>query len=61
VAEIVNLRKIRKAKSRAESERQAAQNRLRFGRTRAAKDRDSLETARQARALDRKKLDDRDF
>ena len=36
-AEIVNLRQARKAKARNEKERQAEQNRLTFGRTKAEK------------------------
>ncbi len=36
-AEIVNLRQARKAKARIEKERQAEQNRLTFGRTKAEK------------------------
>ena len=34
-AEIVNLRRARKEKARADKERQAAENRIRFGRTKA--------------------------
>jgi hypothetical protein len=60
MAEIVNLRKLRKAKSRAEAKRRAAENRARFGRTKTAKDRDRLEAARDARALEQKKLGDPD-
>lgn len=36
-AEIVNLRQARKSKARSEKERQAEQNRLTFGRTKAEK------------------------
>lgn len=35
MAEIVNLRKARKAKARADKEAQAAENRIKFGRSKA--------------------------
>ena len=38
MADIVNLRKVRKAKARAEKETQAAENRIRFGRSKAERD-----------------------
>jgi len=38
MAEIVNLRKARKAKARAEKETQAAENRIKFGRSKAERD-----------------------
>ena len=38
MAEIVNLRKARKAKARAEKEAQAAENRITFGRSKAERD-----------------------
>jgi Domain of unknown function (DUF4169) len=57
MAEIVNLRKMRKAKSRAEAARRAAENRARFGATKTSKDRDRLEAARDAHAHEQKKLD----
>jgi hypothetical protein len=41
MAEIVNLRRARKAKARTDREAQAAENRLRFGRPRA--EREALE------------------
>ncbi len=51
-AEIVNLNKVRKAKERAEQERQAEANRLKFGASKA--DRSSLEaeTLRSRALLD---------
>ena len=48
--EIVNLRRARKAKARAEDEAQAARNRLAFGRTKAEK---KLSQARDSLALRR--------
>lgn len=50
MTEIVNLNRARKAKARAEKERQAADNRARFGRTKAEKaaseKREGVEAAR---------------
>ena len=40
MGEIVNLRAARKAKARADKERQAEQNRRKFGRTRAEREHD---------------------
>lgn len=56
-AEIVNLRQFRKDKARADKEKQADQNRLTFGRTKAEK---ALTTARNEKAekvLDQGRLD----
>jgi hypothetical protein len=57
VAEIVNLRKVRKDKARAEQEREAESNRLRFGRTKARKKADQQAKQREGRAVDDKKLE----
>ena len=57
MAEIVNLRRVRKDKTRREQEREADANRLRFGRTKAQKAADKQAKARQGRAVDDKKLD----
>ena len=46
-ADIINLRRARKAKVRREAEAQAAENRVRFGRTKAER-----EQSRMQRALD---------
>jgi len=53
MAEILSLSKVRKARARAEKEANAAQNRVRFGRTKAEK---QIESA--TRALEAKKVDD---
>jgi len=58
VAEVVNLRKVRKDKARAEREREAEANRLRFGRTKAQKKADEQAKQREDRAVENKKLDD---
>lgn len=51
-AEIVNLRRARKARTRAASETKAAENRTRFGRTRTERE---LQAAREA--LEQKRLE----
>ena len=57
MAEIVNLRRARKEKARRERENEAQANRLRFGRTKAAKATDKDHAERQRNALDGKRLD----
>jgi hypothetical protein len=56
MAEIVNLRQVRKRKLRADKELRAAENRAKFGRTRAEKQRDALEAGRGRNRLDQAKL-----
>jgi hypothetical protein len=51
-AELVNLRRVRKAMARAEDARVAAANRARFGQPGAQRDAIRLEADRAARALD---------
>lgn len=58
MSEIVNLRQVRKNKARAERQREAEANRLRFGRTKAQKKADEQAREREGRAVDDKKLDD---
>lgn len=58
MADIVNLNRARKAKQRAEAERQAAENRVRFGRTKAEKQRDSKEKRLLDAEMDGKKLEE---
>lgn len=57
MAELINLNKARKAKLRAEAERQAAENRVRFGRSKAQKQLDATEAEAMRRKLDALKLD----
>ncbi|HTH98510.1 MAG TPA: DUF4169 family protein [Stellaceae bacterium] len=57
MGEIVNLNKFRKAKSKAEAQRLAASNRTKFGRTKAEKSAKDIETHREERDLDGKRLD----
>lgn len=48
MSKVVNLRQFRKRKAREDEAAQAAENRVRFGRTKAQKEQDELE-AEQAR------------
>ena len=57
MAEIVNLKRIRKDKARQEQERDAETNRRRFGRTKARKAADKDAAERERRAHADKKLD----
>jgi len=53
---IANLRQARKRKARAAAERQAAENRVRFGRPKGERQREALEVERAARSLEGKRL-----
>ena len=57
MAEIVNLKRVRKDKAREQREREAEANRARFGRTKAQKAADKQAKGRAGRAVDDKKLD----
>ena len=59
MGEIVNLRKARKAKARTEAAATAAENRARYGRTTAERERDRLAEEQARRRLDGAKQDDR--
>ena len=52
MAEPINLRQARKRRQRQEAEKQAAANRLSFGRTRADRAAVALAAEREARALE---------
>lgn len=52
MGEIVNLRRVKKQRERAKAAEEAAQNRVRFGRTAAAKQADAAEAAQRAALLD---------
>lgn len=58
MAEIVNLRAVRKAKARTARESEAQANRAKFGRTKGEKERDRIEAERAARIVDGAKRDD---
>jgi hypothetical protein len=59
-AEIVNLRRARKAKARTEKERGAEANRIAFGRTRAEKEATRAERERADRAVDAHRREPKD-
>ncbi len=58
MAEIVNLRRARKDKARAEKDARAAGNRTQFGRGKAEKRATKAERGRAESGLDGKKLED---
>lgn len=58
MTEPINLNKARKARDRAAEKSQAAENRVRFGRTKAEKTVSKLEAERARRLLDEKKRED---
>ena len=58
MAEIVNLNKRRKAKSRAEDESRAQANRAKYGRTKAEKENDRRAEERRALLHEGKKRDE---
>ena len=57
MADIVNLRQARKDKARRAREREATENRRRYGRTRAEKSADQDAQGRARRLLDERQLD----
>ena len=58
MAEIINLRTIRKQKARAGKEAQAAQNRVLFGRTKAEKQKQAAEKAQAEKHIEGHKRDE---
>ncbi len=60
MAQIINLRQVRKARTRADAETSAAENRAKFGRTKAQKLRAEQEAARLAQAVDGARLGESD-
>jgi hypothetical protein len=58
MAEPINFNKARKARAAADAKRQAAENRVAFGRTKADKQVSKLEAARAKRRLDDAKRED---
>lgn len=55
-AEIVNLNKFRKAKERADQERQAELNRAKYGRSKSERQQDENDDSRRNKLLDGAKL-----
>ncbi|WP_354061252.1 DUF4169 family protein [Devosia sp. 2618] len=58
MADIINLRTVRKQKARAEKETQAAQNRVLFGRTKAEKLKQEAEKTLAEKVIDGHKRED---
>ncbi len=56
-ADVVNLRQFRKAKTRSEKEKQAEQNRLTFGRSKAERNLTDARNAKAEKTLDQGRLD----
>lgn len=57
-AQVVSLSKARKTKQKQARKEQAAENRVKFGRTGAQKKSDKLDLSRTKSILDGKKIDD---
>ena len=57
MAEPVNLNRFRKQKARADKKARAEENAVKFGRTKAEKERDRIETERSVTRLEDHKLD----
>lgn len=57
MATVINFNKARKHKQRADAARQAAENRVKFGRTKADKQRDKAEAEAARRRLDQLRRD----
>ncbi len=58
MTEPINLNKARKARAKADAKTTAAENRVRFGRTKGAKQVSKLEAEKARRALEGKKRED---
>ncbi|MCC2981438.1 MULTISPECIES: DUF4169 family protein [unclassified Sphingomonas] len=58
MGEVINLRRARKARARADAQDKAAANRLAFGRTKAEREAAVAEAARHDRLLDGVKRED---
>ena len=59
MVEIINLNKKRKAKNNVLKEKKAAENRIKFGRTKTEKQIAKLEKTRDERLLDAHQLEDK--
>ena len=60
MAEPINLNRFRKAKRRATEKKQAAENRVAFGRTKAEREAERLKADKAARELEHKRLERED-
>ena len=61
MVEIINLNKKRKAKNNVLKEKKAAENRIKFGRTKTEKQIAKLEKTRDERLLDAHQLEDKEL
>jgi hypothetical protein len=57
MTQVINLQKKRKAKVRTDKEKQAAENRIKFGRTKAEKQTEKMKSEILSRHIDGHKLD----
>jgi len=57
MGDVINLNQARKRRARAEAEREAAQNRVKFGRSKAQKQQDAAAAEEARRRLDLLKRD----
>lgn len=57
MSKVVNLNRFRKQKARAEADKQAAENRVRFGRSKAEKAREAAVAEEARRKLDQLRRD----
>ena len=57
MAEIINLRRVRKAKARAEAEAEAEANRAKFGRTKAEREQEAAQEKLVGKRLDAHRID----
>ncbi len=57
MSEPVNLNKFRKVKARAAKQQEAAENRIKYGRTKAEKARDRLEASKTKNTVDQNQRD----
>jgi hypothetical protein len=60
MADLINLRRARKAKGRAEKEREAEANRVRHGVAKSVRSLAQATSKKTAQELDRRKLEDKD-
>ncbi len=60
MADIENLNKFRKARAKIEAEREATENRVKFGRTKAQRNAEKAEKAREDRSFDHLRLTPRE-
>ncbi|NGP17643.1 DUF4169 family protein [Devosia aurantiaca] len=58
MADIINLRNVRKQKARADKDAKASENRVLFGRTKAEKLKDAMEKARADKHVEGHKRDE---